>query len=86
MFLINKGRKSKKEVLLKELAKEDLQVLALAYVYAKNLQMYGEDVTEKWLTATQNASALEKAYNKGYYDAVEWRSLEEVFENEICRK
>ena len=28
---------TKKETLLKELAKEDLQVLSLAYMYAKNL-------------------------------------------------
>ena len=33
--------------------------------------MYGEDVTEKWMTATQNASALGKAYRKGYYDALQ---------------
>lgn len=62
---------TKREALLRELAKEDLQVLALAYTYAKNIQMYGEDVTEKCQTATQKASALEKAYNKGYYDAME---------------
>lgn len=29
------------------------------------------DVTEKWVTATQNANALEKAYKKGYYDALQ---------------
>jgi hypothetical protein len=32
-----------KELILEKLAKEDLQVLILAYVYAKNLYMYGED-------------------------------------------
>ena len=69
MFL-SKGRMSKKEVLLRELAKEDLQVLTLAYAYAKNIYMYGVDVTEKWITATQQASALEKARNQGYYDAM----------------
>ena len=71
MWTLCKGRKQKRTALLDELAKEDLQVLSLAYVYAKNLQMYGEDVTEKWLTATKNTSALEKAYQKGYYDAME---------------
>lgn len=70
MFL-NKDQKSKREELLEELAKEDLQVLALSFTYAKNLQMYGVDVTEKWVTATQNVSALEKAYQKGYYDALQ---------------
>ena len=37
--------------------------------------MYGEDVTEKWLTATQNASVLEKAYQRGYHDAMELKKL-----------
>lgn len=71
MWTLFKDRKSKQAAVLEELAKEDLQVLALAYTYAKNLQTYGVDVTEKWLTATQNASALEKAYLEGYYDAME---------------
>ena len=53
MFL-NNGRKSKKEVLLEELAKEDLQVLSLAYVYAKNFHMYGIDVTKAICSATEN--------------------------------
>lgn len=76
-------RKTKREALLGELAKEDLQVLVLAYTYAKNIQMYGEDVTEEWQTATQNASALEKAYNKGYYDALEQISrVKEVDNND----
>ena len=39
-------------------------VIATAYLHAINYTLYGEDVTEKWLTATQNASALEKAYKK----------------------
>ena len=45
-------------------------MLALAYTYAKNLQLYGEDVTKVISTATQNVAILEKAYNKGYYDAM----------------
>ena len=65
-----KTKKEKKEILLEELAKENLQVLSLAYVYAKNLQIYGEDVTKAIYTATQNVTILEKAYNKGYYDAM----------------
>lgn len=74
---------TKREALLRELAKEDLQVLALAYTYAKNIQMYGEDVTEKWQTATQKASALEKVYSKGYYDAMEQLSrVKEVDNND----
>ena len=30
-----------------------------------------------WITATQNASALEKAYRKGYYDALQRQSESE---------
>lgn len=45
-------------------------VIATAYLHAINYTLYDEDVTEKWLTATQNTSALEKAYRKGYYDAM----------------
>ena len=70
MPILSKGRKPKRDALLEELAKEDLQVLSLAYVYAKNLQLYGEDVTKAIDTATQNVAILEKAYNKGYYDAM----------------
>lgn len=47
-----------------------LQTLQIAYLFAKNYSEYGEDVTKTWVTATQNASALEKAYRKGYYDGL----------------
>ena len=77
MITLCSGRKPKRDALLEELAKEDLQVLALAYVYAKNLQLYGEDVTKAISTATQNAAILEKAYNKGYYDAMNRMSAQE---------
>ena len=59
-----------KENLLERLAKEDLQVLVLAYVYAKNLCMYGEDVTKAIQSATENAAMLSKAYQRGYWDAM----------------
>ena len=55
-------------------------VIVTAYLHAINYTLYGEDVTEKWLTATQNASALEKAYRKGYYDALQ--SAEVTYENQ----
>ena len=57
--------------LIDELSKMPPMVIATAYLHAINYTLYGEDVTEKWLTATQNASALEKAYQKGYYDALQ---------------
>ena len=70
MFL-NRGRKPKKEILLEELAKEDLEILMLAYVYAKNLHMYGIDVTKSICSATENAVILDIAYRKGYCDAMD---------------
>lgn len=68
--------------LIDELSKMPPMVIATAYLHAINYTLYGEDVTEKWLTATQNASALEKAYRKGYYDALQ-RQVES--EDEECR-
>ena len=59
-----------KEKLIELLSQEDAMVLNQAYLYAKNLTNYGVDIAEKWVTATQNASALEKAYRKGYNDAL----------------
>ena len=60
-----------KEKLIELLSKEDTMVLSQAYLYAKNLTNYGVDITEKWVTATQNARALERAYREGYYDALQ---------------
>ena len=57
--------------LIDELSKMPPVVIATAYLHAINYTLYGEDVTEKWVTATQNARALEKAYIKGYYDALQ---------------
>ena len=57
--------------LIEELSKMPPMIIATAYLHAINYTMYGEDVTEKWLTAIQNVSALEKAYRKGYYDALQ---------------
>ena len=64
-------QKYESKQLIDELSKMPPMVIATAYLHAINYTLYGEDVTEKWLTATQNASALEKAYQKGYHDAME---------------
>ncbi len=62
---------SKEEMMLDELSKMPPMVIATAYAYAINRIRYGEDVTKEWVTAAQNASALENAYRKGYYDALQ---------------
>ena len=64
-----------KEKLLTAMQQFDAKTLSTAYVYAKNLTLYGADVTEKWLTA------LEKAYRKGYYDALKQREEGEANED-----
>lgn len=62
-------QKIESEQLIGELSKMPSMVIATAYLHAINYTLYGVDVTEKWISATQNASALEKAYRRGYYDA-----------------
>ena len=32
---------------------------------------YGPSVRERWVTATQNAAELERAYDKGYHDGMQ---------------
>lgn len=82
-------QKYESKQLIDELSKMPPMVIATAYLYAINYTLYGEDVTEKWLTATQNVSALEKAYQKGYHDAIERvnqaSKASEFFES-VCRK
>ena len=60
----------RKQALIDLLKDMPIQTLQIAYLYAKNYSEYGEDVTRTWVTATENSSALEKAYRKGYYDAL----------------
>lgn len=64
--------------LLDELSKMPPMVIATAYLHAINYTLYGEDVTQKWLTATQQACALEKAYRTGYCDALQRQAESEV--------
>ena len=47
--------------LIEELSKMPPMVIATAYLHAINYTLYGVDVTEKWVTATQNERALERA-------------------------
>ncbi len=68
---------NKSKLLIDELSKMPPMVIATAYHYAIYYTRYGVDVTEKWVTATQNVAALERAYNKGYYDALQRQSESE---------
>ena len=60
-----------KQLIIDELLKFPPMVTETALLYALNYISYGEDVTEKWVTATEQAAILEKAYRKGYYDAMQ---------------
>lgn len=71
-----------KEELAKELVKEDFQVLMLAYAYAKNLYLYGTDVTKTCNTVIGNVAALDRAYRKGYYDGMYNRMAEMIAERD----
>ena len=70
-------REESSKQLLDELSKMPPMVIATAYLHAINYVKYGVDVTEKWLTAVQQTSALEKAYQDGYYDAMQRQSESE---------
>lgn len=59
---INKAIQIAKD--LAEEHKHDM-VTQLAMMYAKNIYVYGVDVTKAWESAVQNHRALEKAYIRG---------------------
>lgn len=71
---------NKSKLLIDELSKMPPMVIATAYLHAICYTRYGVDVTEKWVTATQNVAVLEEAYNKGYYDALQRLSESEESE------
>lgn len=66
-----KIRECESKQLIDELSKMPPMVIATAYLYAINYTLYGVDVTEKWVTATQQTHALEKARRDGYYEALQ---------------
>jgi len=67
----------KKQAILDLMKDMPLQLLQVAYSYAKNYVELGVDITKTWDTATRNADALEKAYKKGYYEGFKRAEREE---------
>ncbi len=64
----------RKQVMLELLAEENEQVIALAFMYAKNMHLYGVDVTKAWDSAICQSAALNEAYTRGRVDSdEEWR-------------
>lgn len=70
VYLNKKEADKEKDRLIEELKELDYQSLATALMYSKYYLSYGEDVTKQWVTATQQSAIIEKAYNKGYYEAL----------------
>lgn len=60
-----------REVILKLLSEEPIEVLQTAFLYSKNYIDYGVNVVEQWQTATQQSANLQRAYMKGYKEALE---------------
>jgi len=61
---------AQKKQMLKDLAEHSTMVIATAYLYALHYNLYGIDVSKEWDTVIKQSQALEEAYNKGYYDAM----------------
>ena len=60
--------KDRKQLMLEYLSNESEQVIALAYMYAKNMYDYGVDVTKEIDSAVAQQAALHNAYLKGRSD------------------
>ena len=60
--------KDRKQLMLEYLSHESEQVIALAYMYAKNMCEYGVDVTKEIDSAVAQQAALHNAYLKGRND------------------
>ena len=63
-----KNNKDRKQLMIDCLSNESEQVIALAYIYAKNLCEYGVDVTKEINSAVAQQAALHNAYLKGRND------------------
>ena len=62
------NEKNRKQLMLEYLSHESEQVIALAYMYAKNMYDYGVDVTKEIDSAVAQQEALHNAYLKGKSD------------------
>ena len=60
--------KDRKQLMLEYLSQKSEQVIALAYMYAKNMYDYGVDVTKGIDSAVVQQEALHNAYLKGRND------------------
>ena len=63
-----KNNKDRKQLMIDYLSNESEQVIALAYMYAKNMYDYGVDITKGIDSAVVQQEALHNAYLKGRND------------------
>lgn len=63
---LEEGEFARRRRLLDQFMDCSSSIIALAFMYAKNFEETGFDVTEKWVTAEQQADALQRYYDKGY--------------------
>ena len=54
--------------LLAEMESFSVDVLTLAYMYARGYALGGEDVTKAWTNAVRNNHIVEQVYRRGYED------------------
>ena len=72
-----------KEVMLNMLSMMPTETLQLAYLYAVNFNLTGDDVTKTWNTATQQAAIINRVYQRGYYCGLETANKkEETFDEQ----
>lgn len=66
-----KKEEYERKMLIDSLEELPARVVAMAYLYALNYELYGVDVTEKWQTAADNTLRLEMAYMRGRSDGIQ---------------
>jgi len=59
-----------KKKIIEDLTQNDDGLLVLAYMYAKDFALCGEDITKAWSNALINNQFVEDIYRRGYEDAV----------------
>ena len=69
---LNIPEDERKEQLLSELRQESLSIISLAYVYAKNFEETGMNITEKLILTEQQANALQQYHDKVFQQGVNY--------------
>ena len=79
----------RKEDILGKLRKESSSIITLAYMYAKNFEETGADITQRWATMQEQNAILQQVYNRGYEEgldkgrALEHEKYAKIFDNAL---